>query len=383
MSVFRPILSTLRALTAHASIALVASIGLWGLSGCDVHEWPETDYSETGFELTLKFDTDLPVYQEILYTRAENDDESSRGSIYDHDLRHTIRIYPAGTGSKSRSDLNPALTYVFTESSTANYDVTYPIRLPEGKWDIYVWSDYVDRASKSDKYYDLTDFASIAYTDKDRRYEGSNVCREAYRGMTTVDVVHPYRFMEGETLPSYAATVEMERPLARFEFISTDVEEFVKQLPTISSRYKSRTDDEPSGDARGDDPSRSLSRADIEEFRVVFRYTAFMPSVYNMFTDRPVDSWTGQTFESRMDLVDDGILLGFDYQMVNGAETIANVACEVYNGNDELIAKSNSVEVPLLRSKRTIVKGEFLSSFGSGGVAIDPGFDGEFNIEIK
>lgn len=360
----------------------LAMVVLTAGSSCDVHEWPETDFSTTDFALHLQFDTDLPLYQEIYYSRGDLSalDQDSRTSIYDHDIRHIIEVYPAGNGSKSRATASPVCSFVYNESSVVNFDRTYNVKLPEGDWDIYVFTDFVDAGSQNDKYYKTSDFSAIIYPDRGS-YSGSNECRQVFRGMTSVHVEHPYRFLEDETLPNYEATVEMRRPMARYEFISTDMDEFIKLLPNISSRYReSRGNDDPAAESDG---SRSLSRADIEEFKVVFRYTAYMPSQYNVFSDKPTDSWTGMTYESRMDIVDDGISLGFDYLFVNGSEAIANVACEVYNGDGEKIASTPSIEVPVLRSKNTIVKGEFLSSSSSGGVTIQPGFDGDYNIEIQ
>ena len=37
----------------------------------------------------------------------------------------------------------------------------------------------------------------------------------------------------------------------------------------------------------------------------------------------------------------------------------------------------------LVRGKLTEIRGPFLTSEAAGGVGIHPGFDGDFNIEIK
>jgi hypothetical protein len=38
------------------------------------------------------------------------------------------------------------------------------------------------------------------------------------------------------------------------------------------------------------------------------------------------------------------------------------------------------IEVPIRRSWHTILRGRFLMSEASGGVVIDPTFDGDFNL---
>jgi hypothetical protein len=103
-----------------------------------------------------------------------------------------------------------------------------------------------------------------------------------------------------------------------------------------------------------------------------------------MFTDRPADSWTGVSFISQMHLEKDKeMLLGYDYIFVNGSETTLSVSLEVYTRDGELISSTNPINVPIVRSKLTVVKGEFLSLEASGGVTINPGYEGDdYNIEI-
>ena len=345
----------------------VAVLALCTITACDVHEWPRDAYGDVEYEINLRFATQFPMYQEVIYTRANYPalDPERAEPIAAHDARYVVRAFPAG----ERAPDAAFRTFVFTGSSTEALDRTVSVSLPEGTWDLYVWTDFVDHGSIDDKYYTTGDFARISYADLDT-YGGSNHCREAFRGTATIDITHPHRFMEDETLPAYSVTIDMQRPMGRFDFISTDVEEFVKQLGTLSSV------------SRADIDAKSLSRADLSEFRVVFRYNAFMPCTYNAFTDKPVDSWTGMSFESSLDVSDEGILLGFDHVLVNGQETVVNVSVEVYNGAGEMIASTPSIEVPVIRSKYTNVKGEFLTSKGSGGVSISPGFNGDYNIEI-
>lgn len=357
---------------AYMTRIIMAALTAFILTACDVHEEPYVEFGDTDYYLDLVYEGDMPLYKEVIYSRSGDIDFDSRASILMHDVRYLINVYPAGTTSKSRAVDPPVRSYTFTDRSDVEMDRRLKLQLPEGKWDIYVWTDFVDLGKTDDKYYDLRDWSAITYPDRNA-YEGTNDCRQAFRGMTTVEVTHPYRFMENETLPSYQATVNMSRPMAKFEFISTDVDEFIKRLPDLVGK--------PGG--RSDIDSRSLSRADLEDFLVVFRYTAFMPSVYNMFTDKPTDSWTGMSFNSYMDVSDEGIVLGFDHVLINGNESIVNVAVEVYNSAGDKIASSPSIEVPVLRGKYTVVKSEFLTSMSSGGVFIQPGFDGDYNIEIK
>ena len=346
-----------------ATVALTAGILL---SGCNVHEWPELEYGEVSFVLKLDFDTALPLYRTVYYTRGE---DISRVSPADCDIRYIVSVYRAGETRSTRSE---SRHYVFTKPYSEDLDYTVTIALDEGDWEIYAWADYVDAGSSSDKYYNTSNLGNIVYSDKNN-YGGNNDCNDAFRGSASVTVIHPDRFLENETLPSYEATVPMIRPLGRFEFIATDVDAFLTRVAAVRSQ---------SGKASGASDTRSI---DVSEFRVIFRYNAFMPSSFNIFSDQPSDSWTGIWFDGGMVLRSDGeMLLGFDYVLVNGTDgTLMNLNVEIYDTDGTLLSVTRGVEVPIVRSKLTIVKGEFLTSTGSGGVTVDPGYEGpDYNIEI-
>ena len=75
--------------------------------------------------------------------------------------------------------------------------------------------------------------------------------------------------------------------------------------------------------------------------------------------------------------------LGYDYIFVNGTETTLAISVEVFTRYGELMSSTNPINVPIVRSKMTVVKGEFLTSKATGGITINPGYDGDdYNIEI-
>ena len=355
--------------------ALLACLPFAGLfSSCDVHELPDIHYGEVDFTLHLEYEGDMPLYQEITYTRADASEAPPHRQT--HQVRYQINVYPHGSivSSKTRADNLCVKSFCFTSEMGTTLDKTVSLELPEGEWDLYVWTDFVDPGSNSDKYYDTTDWSNITYPDK-KSYTGDTAAREAFRGMATVTVNHPYRYLESEPKPDNSATVFNVRPMARYEFISTDVDEFVKQMSKAGALEESPE--------KGDAYAPALTPSDLAKYRVVFRYTTFMPSVYNLFQDKPIDSWTGMSYESAMELTPEGIRLGFDHVFINGSESIVNVAAEVYNEKGEMIASTRTVDVPLKRGKYTVVKGEFLTSQSSGGVGIQPGYDGEYNVELR
>jgi hypothetical protein len=119
----------------------------------------------------------------------------------------------------------------------------------------------------------------------------------------------------------------------------------------------------------------------IEDYKVVFYYVGFMPNVYSMYTDKPVDSSTGVMFESTLKkLSDSEASIGFDYIFVNGKESAVTLKIGIYNNEGTQLSMTEAIEVPLSRSLHTIVTGTFLMSEASGGVSINPDFDGDHNL---
>lgn len=163
----------------------------------------------------------------------------------------------------------------------------------------------------------------------------------------------------------------MERPLAKYEFVSNDLQEFIEMQAQLAA-------------AKNNSGSLSQSaEVDLSDFKVVFSYFGYMPDTYSMFTDKPVDSATGVTFESRIiQTGDNEASLGFDYIFVNGQQTATTVQIAIYDSEGNQLSLTDPVEVPLARSCHSIMHGQFLLSNASGGIGIDPGFDGDHNIVI-
>ena len=89
----------------------------------------------------------------------------------------------------------------------------------------------------------------------------------------------------------------------------------------------------------------------------------------------------GTMFSSSLQpLNEDEALIGFDYVIVNGVESSVTLQVALYAPDGELMSLSNPVVVPVVRGKVTTVRGKFLTLATGGGIGIDPGFDGEFNL---
>lgn len=347
---------------------ILGVVSLLALISCDVHEFPKDHSQRVPFLLHLDFDTEMPFYKEITYIR--NGVSKTVGVEADHDLRYTVKVY-RNDNVRSGNRVSDT-TYIFTKSDLSDLSYVAELMLPEGEYYFQVWTDYVDHGSYRDLYYNTSDFSEIILADREH-HSGSNHYRDAFRGYATATVINP-SYYTGEVLHTVEnqAHVEMRRPMGKYKFVSTDVEAFLARVVQMIQESGSQESNE-----------EILQNINLSDFKVVFRYNLFMPCSFNMFTDKPADSWTGVNFESQMYIeTENEMTLGYDYIFVNGSETTLSISLEVYYKDGRLMSATNPIDVPIVRSKMTLVKGEFLTSEASEGVNISPDFDGEFNLEI-
>lgn len=317
---------------------LIAIVGAT-LSACDVHEFPADE--EGGARLLLDFTdaSEMPLYKEVEYGNGDllKATRQPSAALENFTVRHTIVAYAVDNSGKMGDEL--ALRTVVTRPVADALDAAVDVNLHKGKYVFYVWTDYVAKGTAADLYYDTSALGDIAYLSKGD-YHGSDDMRDCFRGEAAATVGN------GST----TVKVRMERPLGKFVFLS-------------------------------DDASR-LSPQSLAEYTVVFRYCGYMPSVFSLFQNKPVDSWQGVSFSSSVALAaGNETMLGFDYVMMNGKETTVPIALEIYDGGKRRVAATDVIEVPLMRNRLTVVRGQFLTSKTAGGVDIKVDFDGEFDYE--
>lgn len=341
--------------------ATLLALGM--LSACDVHEFPsETTTDTREIVLHLNFDTDLPTHQVVDYptTRAAS------ANPEDYDIRYQLRIYKAGADGTFASD--GYTTALETRDEVTNPDHDLRLRLEAGHYRFVVWADYVDEGSQTDKFYDTSRFEEV--TLQGDSHPGNTDFRDAFSG-TAEAVVEA-----GTAGAPQEVTVALERPMARYNFVTTDLDVFITRVLAQQAAAA-----QASGQREEKTGTKAVSLAD---YRVTFLYTGFMPSAFDIFRNAPIDARTGVSFEGQIrQLSDTEAEMGFDYVFVNGSESAVQVALQICDNAGEVIATAGPVDVPIVRSKHTTVRGAFLTSEASGSVGIDPGFDGEWNFEIR
>ena len=292
-------------------------------SACDVHEFPVDRNERVPFLLHIDFSTALPLYQEVVYTRA-GEIVDSKSVAANHDIRYTIKAYRADSSRENSREADT--TFIFTKSQISDLSFTAPLELNEGSYTFRVWADYVDVDNSIDKYYNTTDFAEIILSDKNN-HSGSNDYRDAFRGVVSASVVNPiyYSGTDANEIKN-EATVDMVRPMGKFKFVSTDVEIFLSRVVQMLKERGMLLNVDLESDKKAA-LELLLQTINLGDFEVKFRYHAFMPCSFNMFTDKPADAWTGITFNSQMYIENDNeMTLGFDYIFVNGSETTLSVS---------------------------------------------------------
>ncbi len=329
----------------------ILMIGMLHVS-CDVHEFPDEGL-EHEVVLVLSFDRELPIYKTVeLNTKVPykswtkvSDDQN------DYDLRHVLQIYRADRNGKF--DRNVFRRMIIVRDDVNIMTDSVRLSLPAGEYRFITWSDHTVEG-ELDFFYNTLQFDEISLQGE---YIGCNDMRDAFTGTQEQEIISSI---------VNVVPVRMSRPLAKYTFISTDFEEFkTRVLEALAVK------------------GETTKAIDLNEFKVEFSYSGFMPSSYNLHTMKPADAKTGVSFETRMSKIDEyNAKLGFDYVFVNGSDASVNVQITTYDTDGSVIARSDPFEVPLAKSQHTIIKGKFLTALKSGSVGIDPEFDGEFNIII-
>lgn len=326
------------------------------LASC-VHEMPGETENDVYVDLMFNLDA-LPIYQEIDYHQTRGV-RMNRTQEDEMELRYLIRCYPA-TGEDTYAEI-PSREFCFTNQDLSRLNYRCKLSLLPGKYKIRVWTDYIKEDAKTDFFYRTSSFADISINGDKSDYQGSTDLRTAFIGEKDVEV---FPVTDFDAPVPVAAQIDMIRPMAKFKFVTTDLAEFIEKYLGIT------------------DPAEA-AKVDFSDYQIMFRYTGFLPTHFNVFTDKPFDSDQGYSFMSNISDIGGGeATLGFDYVFVNGHASSVSVAIGIYSDEGELLSFSPPIEVPLMRNKQTIVRGKFLTTNTYGMIAINSEYDGNYDIIV-
>ena len=326
------------------------------LSSCEtVFQYPdENPVDPTLVNLTLNLTLDIAAIRDFedydgTKTLSRSDDETQ------YHIRTIIEIYESGNSS----DVVARSIKYYDYLDISEFAINNTFALNAKEYRILVWADAVDNTENIDLHYTSTDLRNILPTSP---YTGATELKHCFSDVIDVDLT-PYR---DEWNVVYETEGSLERPLSRFEIITTDLDQF------ITEQVRSRAEDDTKVDV---DPSK---------YTIKLHYDGYMPYGYNVETDIPNRAETGVEYITSLEqLSDSEARLTFDHVFVNHEESSVNISMMVYDEDGELTTQTNSINIPLLRNKRSIIKGEFLTEDYVPGVTVDPSFDGDIDIWIK
>ena len=179
------------------------------LTSCHVHEWPEGDITQ--FTVNLIFETE---FERIDFPYTSRDIENSRSRFYTTDLtegiiEYKVRAFPLANGEIV--DRNYYQEYTFTRDIKDGYNCNFLVDLDQGNYRLIVWAMLAESA-QGPFYYNASNFWKVSLVGE---YSGDNNYRDAFKGMMDIEVGN-----------SLSTTVQMTRPLAKWEFVATDVPAF-------------------------------------------------------------------------------------------------------------------------------------------------------------
>ncbi len=323
-----------------------ALAGMLAFISCDVHEFPDAPATRPVC-IRLHYDTDMTIWNHIVDDAGMTEQEpgpTEESILKSGFMRYIIRTYPLSEDNRAAYTQE----FSFTRDVSEGYNAEFNLDLLPGDYAVMVWADMV-RHKEDLPFYNAGNFAEIYLTGD---YTGNTDYRDAFRGTDRISIASDIIERDADTLE-----ISMQRPLAKYEFITTDLIEFI------------------------DKETKLQTKLNTDDYKVRFHYAGFMPNAYNMNTDRPVDSVAGIMFESGLDILNEHeASLGFDYVFVG--ENVSGVAVQIglYGENDKQIALTEPILIPLRRSRHTIIRGSFLMQQATGGIVIDPEFEGNYNI---
>lgn len=325
-------------------IILIQILGFIMLSACHVHELPNEqakDPTVVHVHLHLSPPEEMTLFEAD--ERSRSDEESAA-----YTERLIVEWKNLATGRViGRNVITRPL-----EKKEKTFDLNEI--LSTEIYQLSVWRDIVPSGETNDYYYDTTDFSTITLLGE---HQGCLENKDAYTTTAKIDLTS-YR---AQWECDHYQTISLERPLARFELVTTDVVKYLEKL-----------------EARSDKASDGIERLTIK-----ILYPSYFPDGFDLYENRPNHVSTGIGFHSSLvRLSENEASMGFDYLFVNGAQSGIDVGLIIYNERGEEVNRTDCIHIPVKRNHSTIIKGDFLTLNYDSGIGIETEFDGHINIII-
>ena len=332
------------------NIKLVLLVSFIALVGCSKSDPVENEILRP-LRIELKYEADDYL---CVGPDGEKLDGTKSGMNINKDskIRYVVRVFPVKGTTVSTQWVDERCFY---RKISEGYNHSLNIELKPGNYQIMVWSDLI-QSDVNHCVYDADDFSDIVLL---KEYHVGNDCQDAFRGSSRVNLSEVVDVEQ-------TLCIEMQRPLAKFEFISTDLTEFI-------SREMNRQE-----------AKLANGSINLDDYKVVFYYVGFVPTAYSIYSDRPSDSRTDVMFTSSLEKISESnVSLGSDYVFVNNKASAITIQVGVYDLKNTLVSLTSPIKVPLNRNFCTVMSGSFLIQKSSGGIQLDLEYSGDFKIELQ
>ena len=347
----------------YITYVTTALLSLLATASCDktIHEYPydanltltvrcTASLEEPLHYVTVECDSEDGISYVV---RAQNAEQEETRFTEPVCLRFIVDLYRERHSHSSFVERK----VVFADIDTPAPQATTSFAVAADRYKVLVWCDYVLSDTRESYYYITEDLRNVRYTDMPIP---NNNDKDAFSNVASIDLTkHSHACHDQNIL----CDMMLERPNGRYKCIATDAKDFIACNGTMT-----------------------------EDITAVITYVEYVSAGYNVEEQKPNYFEPTRTFVAKAEIDDSGnMVLCYDYVLVNGKQSNVKLNMTFYRGDvtfddsgevvGDKISQWHGVVAPLKRNMETIIEGRLLTtSFGSGSVGIDPGFEGEIVI---
>lgn len=337
-----------------------------------IHEYP----TDPMIQLRLSLEINNAALEEFVVVKPGGDSGTSyivrtQGATQKNtrfeepvQLRYIVDLYRV---IASRSEFVTRVVRWADPAQPVPEDVILDLQAAEYK--VLVWCDYV-RESDPEKswYYNTDDLRNIRYSDIEVK---DNNDKDVFSSMLDLNF-REYSYSTHDYI--FEKHLVLERPKGRYKVIATDCDK------------------------------ESLNKMGIYNITTITSYVLWVADGYNVDEQMPNHFAETRSYYSvtSVDNIDNSgeLEMGYDFVFVNGKQTNVRLNFEFFKGiltkgadgkyynedgslttEKDKITTWTGIVVPLKRNMETVVEANFLKrSVGSGGIGIEPGFEGEIVV---
>ena len=334
----------------------VILLSLLAVLSCEkVHQWPESgkEVDPTVIDASVDVSCEVDLDIEQIITKG-----SASPTYTDENAEKYLRRFLVDIYEESQSTDNLVFSNVFTQEVTDHSNLTFKADLHTRKYKAVIWMDYVLKADEKDLYYLTSNGMSAIRTQPIASYSGCDDFKDAQT------VVFPFDLTDQtEWFAHITIAIPSQRPVAKITFEAIDFEEFARKEGCPEGGFEEFA----------------------KNYQIHFIYNGYLPTGFNVLTQKLNDSQTGYHFDSTPSWIKStpDARLGFDYVFVNGEQSSVTVSVEIVSKKDgSVVNRSDGIVVPTYRGKETVVRDKFFTKDYNPGIGINPDFDGEFNVYV-